>query len=517
MPPTSPRHSTRLSRTAVALAWLLAAGGAIAALLIGAAAAEGGVYRVAQCHPGHDAGRGDFSFERTSRGYASSARCDDGRGLVVRHEARQSRGDRWGAWALEAPTGTELQGVRANVGGTSAAGHVPELLLGAPGAGVPIGRATGGVHPVRWSGTGASALSASLRCDRALCGRGAQARIDIRRIMLRLFDSAPPSVEPAGPLAGPATLRATQGLTPRVTDAGAGVRRVFVQVNDEPLAARRIECRVRRRVASSVRPCPSTAAPSFAFDTTEAPFHQGRNRLRVCALDLAANRQGNRDCATRRVRIDNQCPVDGSPAGVLRARLAGGGRTRKVGYGRPARVVGSLTDAGGEGIPGAEVCVATRVSLRGAVERVVATPATHADGRFDLQLDPGPSREVRIAHWSDSARVAERYLRLDVRSRPSLRVRPRRVLRNGERVRFAVRLHGPAAAGRRFHVKVRSGGGWHRLRTETTNAAGRWRGSYRFHATTGRRTYRFRAFVPAQHGYPYADGWSRTRKVRVRG
>ena len=80
-----------------------------------------------------------------------------------------------------------------------------------------------------------------------------------------------------------------------------------------------------------------------------------------------------------------------------------------------------------------------------------------------------------------------------------------------------MRLHGPEPAGRRFHLKVRTRSGWHRLRTETTNRSGRWRGSYRFHATTGLRTYRFRVFVPGQPGYPFADGWSRARKVRVRG
>ena len=42
-------------------------------------------------------------------------------------------------------------------------------------------------------------------------------------------------------------------------------------------------------------------------------------------------------------------------------------------------------------------------------------------------------------------------------------------------------------------------------------------GSYRFHATTERRTYRFRALVPRQAGYPYARGTSRTKRKVVRG
>jgi hypothetical protein len=66
-------------------------------------------------------------------------------------------------------------------------------------------------------------------------------------------------------------------------------------------------------------------------------------------------------------------------------------------------------------------------------------------------------------------------------------------------------------------VKVRSGGGWAHVRTETADSRGSWNGAYRFHATTGTRTYRFRAFVPRQPGYPFDAGWSPVRGVRVRG
>jgi len=173
----------------------------------------------------------------------------------------------------------------------------------------------------------------------------------------------------------------------------------------------------------------------------------------------------------------------------------------------------------GNGAPvaGARVCVATRVAIAGAKERVVATPTTGADGRFAAELPQGPNRQVRLAYWWSGADVAERHLSLAVHAHPRLRLRPRHPLHNGRHVRFKVRLDGPAAHHRWVRVQARSRHRWVELRNGRTNAHGIYRARYRFHATTGRQRYAFRALVPSQHGYPYERGRSGVRRVTVVG
>jgi len=514
--PPTPRH---LSRAVAAVAWLVAAGATIAVLLLAASAAEGGTYRATQCNPAAGASRGDFSFHRSSGHYTSAADCAGGGGLVVRHDAPRTKRSKWGAWRLEAPSGATVSALRARVGGSSAAGHVPELLIGLPGKPPKLlGRTAGSVRTRSWRGGAAESLEARLRCARASCGEGAGARALVRRVNLRLADDADPSATIAGALAQRVTRRGVHALETAVADSGAGVRRVFVEVNNKPVAARRLACHLVRRVATRLQPCPAAAEPTFSLDTERRGFHQGVNRIRICADDFALRGLRNRSCERRLVRVDNECPVDSAGnAGRLRARIAGAGRRATVARGRPVRVVGRLADSSGRPIGGAEVCVAARVSTRGAVERVLATPRTDADGSFSARLGPGANREVRVAHWAGSERVSERHLVLRVRARPRLRVSPGRTLRNGERVRFGVRLHGPRAGGKRVRIEVRSGGRWVLLFARGADSRGHWSGSYRFRNTTGTRTYRFRAVVPRQMRYPYERGTSATRRVRVSG
>jgi hypothetical protein len=113
--------------------------------------------------------------------------------------------------------------------------------------------------------------------------------------------------------------------------------------------------------------------------------------------------------------------------------------------------------------------------------------------------------------------AVERYLQLDVRVRPHLRLRPRHPIRNGNRVRFEARLPGPSRARRWVRIEVRVGRHWLPLRQGRTDAQGVFRARYRFHATTGRRIYTFRTAVPKQAGYPYEGGTSRVRRATVVG
>jgi hypothetical protein len=306
-------------------------------------------------------------------------------------------------------------------------------------------------------------------------------------------------------------------VRPLGSDVGAGVHRFLLQVNGAPLSAHTAPCRTAHGFGLRLRPCPGRWRTTFRVPTTAPPFHQGPNLLRVCSADYAWGTAANRRCAERHVRVDNLCPISrAGPGPRLRARLSHSRRGRQHG-GRGTTVRGRLLSPAGVPVAGARVCVATTVPIRGALERVVATPTSGADGRFAARLPSGSNRRVRVAYWWDAHHVVERHLRLRVRARPRLRLRPRHPIRNGRRVRFKVRLRGPAAGRRWVRIQAHVGRRWIELRNGRTGARGAFHARYRFRATTGRRRYAFRAVVPKQHGYPYRAGHSRMRRVTVVG
>ena len=476
------------------------------------AAARAGVYRAALCDPDLDAFHADATFERNSRRYRSDASCRaGGNGLRVRRGQGASGVGAWGAWVIRAPRGTAISALSVKAAGRSAHGQVPELLLDPTGRPTPFANPTPDLRRFRWAGSAARSLGARLRCERPSgCPRGRGADVRVKRVALVLGDRVDPSLSLDGSLFGPASRRGLQTVAPLAADVGSGVRRILLQVNGVPITAHTVRCRLVTRIALRLQPCPGRASTRLAAATASPPFRQGPNLVRVCAADYAVTTAANRSCAKRRVRVDNLCPVSEiGGATTLRARL----RQR----GRRSVVVGRVLDAQELGIPGARVCLATRVRMRGTAERVVAAPVAGERGRFRVQLPEGPSREVRIACWPSSAGAVERYLRLDVPVRPRLRLRPRHPIANGSRVRFTVWLPGPENRGRRVTIQARSGRRWVDVRSGLAGARGIYRAGYRFRSTTARRRYGFRALVPRQRGYPYEAGTSGVEHVTVVG
>jgi hypothetical protein len=478
--------------------------------LLAPARAHAGAYRAALCNPELGAYHGDAAFERNSRRFSPETSCGtDGDGLVVHRRRGASRLGAWGAWVIRAPAGIAIEGLSVKAAGRRRGGHVPELLVD-PATSKPFASPTGGLKPFRWSGAPAREFAARLRCRRRSgCASARGTRVRIKRIALRLDDGVDPTLRSDGSLFEAGSRRGTETIAPVGADVGGGIRRFLVQVNGEPVTAHTVGCRFANRIALRLEPCPARAGARFTAATASPPFRQGPNRVRICAADYATTTAANRACVRRRVRVDNLCPVSQLAGATLRATL----RRR----GRGATVRGRLVGRYGGGVPRARVCIAARTSLPGARERIVATPFTGEEGRFRASIPPGPSRQVRVAHWPGAARAVERYLDLDVPARPGLSIRPHHPVENGQRVRFRVRLPGPRSGGRRVRVQARAGRRWIDLRSGLTGAHGTFRAAYRFRATTGRRTYRFRAVVPKQRGYPYEAGRSKVRRVTVVG
>jgi hypothetical protein len=491
---------------------LVLCGAIVFLALVGAAPARGGAYRAGLCNPGLGAGHADAAFARSSPRFLSRAACAvGGDGLSVKSRTA-TRGGRWGAWIVPAPPGTVIRRLSVSAAGAAGGGKVPELLRGPKGRWRPFATPSRDLARFRWSGAPTRGFAARLRCRRLSgCPRGRPARLRVKRLALLLDDRAGPRLGVAGSLFASGSRRGSQVVGASATDTGAGIRGFLLQVNGQPLAGHTLACRLADGVATRLRPCRQRASTEFRAVTASPPFRQGPNAVRVCASDYAGSTAANRACATRRIRVDNLCPLSRASRGAtVRARL---GR-----QGAGAIVTGRLLDREGRGVSGARMCVATRARLRGVAERVVATPLTDSAGRFRAALARGPNREVRIAYWASAATVIERALALRVPARPRLRLRPDRPIPNGERVRFLVRLPGPASGHRRVRIQVRAGERrWLQLRAGITAPNGAYRAAYRFHATTGRRTYAFRAVVPKQNGYPYEAGRSKVKRAVVVG
>jgi hypothetical protein len=480
--------------------------------LVAAAPARGGAYRAALCNPDLGARHADATFERSSIHFRSRASCDvGGDGLGISHHAG-SRGGSWGAWIVSAPHGTVISRLSVSAADRAGGGNVPELLRGPRGSLKMFAAPSAGLGRFRWSSAPTRGFAARLRCRRiSACSRGRRAWIRVKRLALLLDDRVDPTLGLDGSLFAPGSRRGNQAVAPSAADVGGGVRRFLLQVNGEPVTAHTVSCRLADRIATRLRPCRRRASASFAAVTASSPFRQGPNVVRVCAADYTASTAANRTCARRRVRVDNLCPISKVARGAaLRARVRRDGRG--------AIVTGRLLDRRGRGVWSARVCVATLVRLPGLAELVAAAPLTDADGRFRTTIPSGPSREVRIAYWASTATAVERYRHLDVPARPRLRLRPNHPIANGDRIRFRVRLPGPANGRRRVRIQVRTGHRrWLQLREGLTAAGGIYRARYRFHATTGRQTYAFRALVPKQEGYPYESGRSRVKRATVIG
>jgi hypothetical protein len=135
-------------------------------------------------------------------------------------------------------------------------------------------------------------------------------------------------------------------------------------------------------------------------------------------------------------------------------------------------------------------------------------------------VPPGTSRVVRFRYpGTHLQRGATRDVRIDVPASTTIRVRPRAAV-NGQYVTFRGRLRGRPLppSGKLVELQVFTRRRWRTFALPRADAStGRWRFPYRFEAVRGRVTFRFRARVRREAGYPYARGKSHLVRVRVVG
>jgi hypothetical protein len=504
---------------------------ALAALLLGplASGADAGLYRAVQCHGGH--GGGDHSSARFGSAGASFHPMSDcragGHGLGIVLPQGGAYGA-IGAWSLYAPPGTVFRGVYFAGSRYSADGWLAWFVGWRPEGGweelwMPDNAQTYD-YPDSWQRLGPfTGIEAQLVCVRGEgCPGSFGAGLFMHDLAFDIADSSPPAVSLSGSILSAGVKRGTHDLTAALGDRGGGLTGVQVLVNGVPAATQGYPCAVAHGNAFNFRPCPAAATPTFTLDTQRYPFHDGVNTLQVCAADLATDSAPNLTCQPRdpaTVEVDNSCESSPVPGGThLELGFEGGeGATVERDSTQGATLAGRLVDAGGHGVAGALVCVSERTMLPGWRAWPTATVKTGPDGSFAYEVQPGPSREIALRYRHDREQVSA-GASFHSRVAPELGLSRRRV-RNGRVIRLFGGIPGPLAEDRVVVFQARGPGKrrWHTFRRAETDANGRFAARYRFRKTTATTTYRIRAVVPEQAGYPYLAGRSDVRKVRVVG
>jgi hypothetical protein len=183
-------------------------------------------------------------------------------------------------------------------------------------------------------------------------------------------------------------------------------------------------------------------------------------------------------------------------------------------FGARLRLTGLLTNADGQPIDGATI---EAFGERGNFAIGLAT--TGANGRFRYVLRASRNRDL-VFRYGGSRRIGAATARFHLRVRAASSIQAsRRRLRNGQQVTFTgrVRSRPLPESGKLIEIQAYFRGRWRTISTVRTDRAGRWRFPYRFGATLGRVTYRFRAQLPVEGGYPFVSGHSRVAKVVVIG
>jgi len=372
---------------------------------------------------------------------------------------------------------------------------------------------------------GGGGFTVALTCS-GTCEAGGV--IGARDIAATEVDPSPPTMgKVEGPLLAGGILRGHQALAATATDLGGGLSVIEALVNGSVApgggtpgacaAAVVKNLSYQGLAAYSPSPCPSALSGSWNLNTSEPPFHEGANTVQVCASDFATIGQPNTTCSVvQTVDVNNSCtesPVVGGQN--LNAGIQGGGETVTVPAEQPAEVTGELTSNAGDPIPGATICVQTQVQESGTEPQAIATETTDSRGEFSYEVAPGPNRRFLVGYRHDAFQIAKT---LDVNSdaKPRIELSKGRVTHGGK-VGITGALPGPQAAGRVVVLQASSlhGDRWLTFRRATTGPMGGFRSSYRFGNTTGTTTYRMRAVVPRQSGYPYEPGHSDPKRVKV--
>lgn len=288
-------------------------------------------------------------------------------------------------------------------------------------------------------------------------------------------------------------------LEVRVSDAGSGVdpHRGLIEVRGTGTGHR-------------FQPMPTEITDGVLrahWDSSGYPA--GEYEFRATAYDRAGN------SATSSTRADGTAMRLNGPLKLPVKLFASSGR-RTVRYGRGVWFGGRLLTGRRTPLAGATVRVVESFAAGAAPAQRVTTVRSEGDGRFGLRLAPGPSRQVtaQVMPTATNRSASSQPLEMSVHSRVALRVSSSVARIGGRPVVLRGRIGHTGsplpADGKVVQLQFRLPGlPWREFRTVRSNAAGHFRYAYRFSDDDSRGArFQFRAYAPAQAGWPYEPAGS---------
>ena len=366
-------------------------------------------------------------------------------------------------------------------------------------------------------------LALWIDCNPGPCsGDGARPRVALHRLDAELADRSDPvfASPPAGDLLE--TSRPVSGVgsvSYSASDVGGGLYQASLEVDGKTMLTQLVDengGRCRLPFLAPV-PCLTTATGKLSFDT--AALADGPHSVRLVLTDATqTNSVASAPAQITTANLTARCdPGFNDKTTPVSARFSGRKRpfiTRRGGRG--ASVIGRVAGVGA----GAPVLLLAREQRTGARGGPVAQATTAADGSFTLLVPPGPSRTLRAAYrvTADNPVVAcSRALHLRVPASVTLHVRPSTV-RAGHSIRIFGRLRGGRVPrrGKLVALQAFERGRWQTFTTVRTSRRGSFGKRRGFSFTARGRTFRLRVQVRPEASYPFALGYSRTVRVRVR-
>ncbi len=357
-----------------------------------------------------------------------------------------------------------------------------------------------------------------------------------------LLDSTVPSVtNVSGSLIAGGTLTGEATISFTAADSGGGVYSATVLVDGHQVAQEVPDTNdglcVNLAPPSSPtmafaasQPCPATENVSIPLKTTQ--FSAGQHQLQVVVTDAAGDHataydgtittSGPPSVGVNGGSISGSGIANGqSPCAGEELNLAVNGKTKPptILYGRTVTVKGVL-HCGTVPIRNARISI---VTLGGPASAAInSSVLTALDGSFSYKVPTGPDRTLEFsytAYSNDPGPSATATAAIIIRPRITLRIKPHHSS-DGHTIHWTGTVTGGPypQQGVTLDVEVQEGRAWKIFDQVVANGKGKFRYSYRFHATNESTTYRFRVALPdsGSGSYPYTpSGASNTVQVHV--
>jgi hypothetical protein len=359
---------------------------------------------------------------------------------------------------------------------------------------------------------GKTVLTVRIQCDSAgdncAATGGAQVAARVYRLAVVLRDDSAPAFlsPPGGSLTAAGALTGTQSISFSAADKGGGVRSGVLEV-DGAAVARQEFC---APPYAEIVPCNLADGGTLSVDTRT--LADGPHSARVVVTDAGGNVAASEPIAFTTANAPTACSPDAAPAFSVGFDHGKG----TIALGGKLSVRGTLG-----GVPaGTTLLLNSQVDRAGAPVKFGRTPLTvDAAGRFSYRVPAGPSRTLRFAQTIPGASTfaCSAPLKVNVKASTSLTASPRAV-RPGGRVRFKGRLKGGYVpeGGKVVELQAHERGRWRTITTLRTDAKGAFSYRYRFSFRAAGTTFPVRVRIRHEGTYPFALGYSKRVKVRVR-